>query len=266
MMSIVAIKEVKGVVKCGEDGKATHVFNVRNSVDGKIRIGTQIAVTAPAELKWLEIEGSGERDLDPETMTQFAVNIQVPPDCKPGKYSYRLRVFDPDNPGEKYTDGENVYFEVVGKPVEVTTTDDDKKPRWIPYAIAAGVLILIIGVAIKFWPKETLVTVPDLGKLSLFNALQKINSNELTFNGETGLLSRRVSDSSQVGFIVDQEPDAMAKVPQKTPIKLWVGVAGRVNLSQFITIQDMNKVKTMKHIVIPGALINRSIEPEPENN
>jgi hypothetical protein len=73
------------------------------------------------------------------------VNLQVPAGCKPGNYSYRLRVFDPDNPGEKYTDGEEVYFDVAEKEL-ATQAKEKKKMRWMPYAIAAGVALVILGV------------------------------------------------------------------------------------------------------------------------
>ena len=46
-MCIVAIKEVNSVVTCGNDGKTTHAFSVRNSMDGRIRINAKVAVNAP---------------------------------------------------------------------------------------------------------------------------------------------------------------------------------------------------------------------------
>lgn len=264
-MSIVSIKEVKGVVKCGDDGRAVHVFNVKNSMGTRIRIATQLAATPPAETAWLTIEGEAERDLDPDTMTQVVVHIQVPEGCKPGKYNYRLRVFDPDNPGERSVDGENVYFEVVEKK-PVVVPDPTTKRRWIPYVVAAIVLVVIIGVAVKVFMGETEVEVPSLETLTLFNALQEISARELAFNAETGLASRKVSDPGQVGLVVDQVPDARAKVPKNTEVRLWVGASNRFRIEDMISNQNMIKLKTMKHVTIPQSMFNRSIEPQPENN
>lgn len=264
-MSIVSIKEVKGVVTCGDDGRAAHVFNVKNSMGTRIRIAAQLAADEPVQAAWLALEGESERDLDPDTVTQFVVNIQVPGDCKPGKYSYRLRVFDPDNPGEKFVDGESVYFEVVEKK-KVVVPDDDNKKRWIPYVVAAVVLVVIIGVAIKMLTGKTEVEVPDLKTLTLFDALQKISARELTFNAETGLSSRRVSDPGQVGRVVDQKPAATAKVPEKTEVQLWVGASSKFKLEDMISGQNMIKLKTMKHVTIPQSMLTRSIEPQPEND
>jgi hypothetical protein len=43
-----SINEANSVVTCGDDGKAAHTSNVRNSLGGKIRISARVAVTARA--------------------------------------------------------------------------------------------------------------------------------------------------------------------------------------------------------------------------
>ena len=101
----------------------------------------------------MHIEGATEHELDVETMTQVSVKIQVPSDCAPGKYSYRLRVYDPNDPGDNYTDGDPVYFE-VGEKKEVVKEKKkiDKKSFkwWIPVAIAAGV-VLVAWILYLIW-------------------------------------------------------------------------------------------------------------------
>ena len=145
-MNIVTIKEVKSVVKCADDGTGEHVFNVKNAMDSALKVGMQISASDPTQAQWLSIDGPTEHELEVETMTQVSVKIQVPPDCAPGKYSFRLRVFDPQSPGERFTDGETVHFE-VSKTVVGPTPEPDKKPFkwWIPAAIAAG-LIVVAGI------------------------------------------------------------------------------------------------------------------------
>lgn len=269
-MSIVSIKEVKGVVVCGGDGKAAHVFNVKNSQGARIRVGTQIAPADPAQAGWLTVEPPAERDLDPDTMTQVTVNIQVPESAPPGRYSYRLRVFDPDNPGEKYTDGESVYFEIVKKE-PVVIPDGGGNKRWIWYVVAAVVLAGIVGVVIKVLtdkpePVVKMVPVPQLERSSLFNALQKISNGGLAFNAETGLQSRRVTDPHLVGLVVGQEPAAQTQVPEKTEVKLWVGARGRLIFNDMISAQQMDRLKMMKSVAIPQTVLNRSLEPQPDGN
>jgi len=160
-MSIVTIKEVKGMVTCADNGTAEQVFNVKNATNKALKIGMQLSISDPVREEWLEIEGPTEHQLDVETMTQVSVKIQVPADCAPGKYAYRLRVFDPDQPGEVYTDGDTVYFEVPEKkPVVAEQSETGKKPFkwWIPAAIAAAVVV--VGVVIWLvWPGG--VKLPD---------------------------------------------------------------------------------------------------------
>jgi hypothetical protein len=160
-MSIVTIKEVKGMVTCADDGTAEHVFNVKNATNKPLKIGMQLSMSEPVHEDWLTIEGPTEHTLDVETMTQVSVKIQVPADCAPGKYSYRLRVFDPDQPGEVYTDGDSVYFEVPAKkaPVEEKEEPGPKKFKWwIPAAVAAAVVV--VGVVVWLvWPAG--VKLPD---------------------------------------------------------------------------------------------------------
>jgi len=159
-MSIVTIKEVKGMVTCADDGTAEQVFNVKNATNKALKIGMQLSMSEPVKEEWLKIEEPIEHTLDVETMTQVSVKIQVPADCAPGKYSYRLRVFDPDQPGEVYTDGDPVYFEVPAKkaPVAKEEISPKKFKWWIPAAVAAAVVV--VGVVVWLvWPAG--VKLPD---------------------------------------------------------------------------------------------------------
>jgi hypothetical protein len=147
-MNLVTIKEVKGVVQCADDGTAEHVFNVKNATDKPLRVDMQLSIDEPTRVEWLQLEGATEHELDVETMTQVSVKIHVPSDCAPGKYIYRLRVYDPNDPGDNYTDGDPVYFEVGEKKEVITEKKEiDKKPfKWrILVAIAAGV-VLVAGI------------------------------------------------------------------------------------------------------------------------
>jgi len=162
-MNIVTIKEVKGMVTCGEDGTAEHVFNVKNATDTALTIGLQLSVDDLTSDGWLAIEGAAEQELAVETMTQVAVKIRVPAESSPGKYSYRLRVFDPDMPGENFTDGDPVYFEVPerkAKP-EPQVEKEGPKPWWrIPAAIAAAVIVAGVVVWL-LWPSGPKIAVFD---------------------------------------------------------------------------------------------------------
>jgi hypothetical protein len=168
-MSIVTIKEVKGVVACADDGTAEHVFNVKNATDKPLRVDMQLSIDEPTLAKWLQLGGATEHELDVETMTQVSVKIKVPPDCAPGKYSYRLRAYDPNDPGDNYTDGDPVYFEVGEKKELVTERKEiDKKPIkwWILAAIGAGV-ILVAVIVFLIRPSGPEVSTFDVSKFGI---------------------------------------------------------------------------------------------------
>lgn len=185
-MSIVTIKEVKGMVTCADDGTAEHVFNVKNATNKALKIGMQLSMSEPVHEDWLKIEEPTEHTLDVETMTQVSVKIQVPADCAPGKYSYRLRVFDPDQPGEVYTDGEPVYFEVPAKKAPVAEKEEISPKKfkwWIPAAIAAAVVV--VGVVIWLvWPGG--VKLPDFtqDEWDQAKAVKFLEDNKLNYTIE----------------------------------------------------------------------------------
>ncbi|MFO8091330.1 MAG: PASTA domain-containing protein [Desulfatiglandaceae bacterium] len=261
-MSIVTIKEVKGVVKCAEDGTAEHVFNIKNNTDKTLKIGMHLSMSEPVSEEWLQIDGSTEHILNVEQMTQVTVKIQVPPDCKPGKYSYRLRVFDPDQPGEVYTDGDPVYFEVPEKVEEVADTGDNRKKPfkwWIPAAIAAAVVVIGL-VAWLLMPKDELVKMPKLTDVSFSVALQRINSHGLSFNVDQDFKTVRVADEAKHELVIDQDPDEGDLVAEKSSVKLTVG---RFANKRF-EIKDAIKLKTMEGIKLSPKFLSREVQPQSE--
>lgn len=262
-MNIVTIKEVKGVVTCAEDGTAEHTFNVKNATDKALTVGMQLAMDGSTNDQWLEIQGATEHQLDVETMTQVSVKIQVPSDGAPGKYSYRLRVYDPANPGEVFTDGDSVYFEVPEKKAVVPQKEEgEKKPFkwWIPAAIAAGVIV--IGVVIWLvWPsKAPDITVPRVTGLSFSAALQQISSSGLSFNDQTDLKIQKVNGAAQHEKVLSQDPPQGQQVPANSAVKLTVG---RFVQKKFI-LKNLPKVQTMKGIKMSSGFIKREVEPQSE--
>lgn len=261
-MKIVTIKEVKGVVTCAEDGTAEHVFNVKNATEKPLKVGMQLSLDGPTNADWLQIDGSTEHELAVETMTQVSVKIKVPPDGAPGKYSYRLRVYDPANPGENYTDGDPVYFEVPEKKIVVPDKEEGEKTTfkwWIPAAIAAGVVV--IGVVIWLvWPsKAPDITVPRLTGLSFSAALQRISSSGLSFDDKTGLTIQQVSKTDQHEKVLKQDPQQGQAVPQNSAVQLTIG---RLPNKKFVF--KLPQVKTMKGIKMSTGFIKREVEPAPE--
>jgi len=219
-MNIVTIKEVKGVVTCAEDGTAEHTFNVKNATDKALTVGMQLAMDGSTNDQWLEIQGVTEHELDVETMTQVSVKIQVPSDGAPGKYSYRLRVYDPANPGEVFTDGDPVYFEVPEKKVVVPVKEEGaKKPFkwWIPVAIAVG--LVVIGVVVwTVWPSG--VKMPDFSgaEWNQAKAEEFLNDSNVAFDIELQKDPTPRSDK----WILAQTPAPETKIKKEDRVTLKV--------------------------------------------
>jgi hypothetical protein len=262
-MSIVTIKEVKGVVKCAEDGTAEHVFNVKNITDKTLKVAMQLSMSESIGEDWLQIDGSTEHVLDVEQMTQVTVKIQVPTDCEPGRYHYRLRVFDPDQPGEVYTNGDPVYFEVPEKVYEVAATEDKgKKPFkwWIPAAIATAIVVIGVVVWLFMPKKDELVQMPRLVDLSFSVALQRISSQGLSFNVDEDLKTVRVGDEARHEKVIDQDPNEDDLVAKQSSVKLTVG---RFANNRF-EIKDALKLQTLEGIKLSPNFITREVQPSSE--
>ncbi len=264
-MSIVTIKEVKGVVTCADDGTAEHVFNVKNATEKTLKVGMQLSMQESTDAAWLQIDGSTEHELAVETMTQVTAKIQVPSDCAPGKYSYRLRVYDPANPGEDYTDGDPVYFEVPEKKVVVPQKEENGKQPfkwWIPAAIAAAVIVIAVVVWV-LWPASE-IKVPQLKGMNLSAALQQISKSGLSFNDEKDLIIQTVNQSGQHAKILKQNPQADEMVAPETSVKLWLGQFVKKGKKGKFVIKDLSRVQKMKGIKMSTGFVKREVAPAPE--
>jgi hypothetical protein len=246
-MSIVTIKEVKGVVICTEDGRAEQVFNVKNATNKPIKVGMKLSMSEPVSEEWLQIDGPTEHVLNVDQMTQVSVKIQVPPDCNPGKYNYRLRVFDPDQPGEVYMDGDPVYFEVPVKTDKIVIKDDDgKKPFkwWIPAAIAAA--LVVIGVVVWLFPSG--VKLPDFTQEEWTQAKAEkfLEDNKLTYTFEL----QSDPDPGAESEILDQVP------PQGTKIKEGENVTLKIAGIQVPPLQNLSLSAALASINSKGLSFN----------
>ena len=151
-MSIVSITAVTNHVECA-DGHAEHVFTIRNTTGGPLRIGSKVLVDTPAQSEWLQIDGPAERDLGENAADQLTVRIHVGDDVPSGQYTYRLLIFSTRSPGEQFTEGETVAFEVPQRATASVKKSPARCSWCIPVAIAAGVLLLG-GLGLWwFWPE-----------------------------------------------------------------------------------------------------------------
>lgn len=120
--------------------QAAAAFTVSNTSEQFIR-GRAILVTEDATvMPWLQIDGNAERDFAVAGTEQYLVKVKVPPKVPEGNYTFRLDMVDTSNTDEHREQGPTVVIKV---PKSVVIP-------WIPIAIGAGVLLLVIIGVILF--------------------------------------------------------------------------------------------------------------------
>jgi beta-lactam-binding protein with PASTA domain len=176
----------------------------------------------------------------------------VPADGAPGKYSYRLRVFDPDAPGENYTDGDPVYFEVPAKKEKVAPKKENGgKPFkwWIPAAIAAGVIV--IGVVVWLaWPSG--IKLPDFTRMDLASAEKFLNDQKITYTKVVKV------DPQAKNEIIDQDPDPQTKVKEGDRVTLTI--ASGIELPDFTRMDLASAEEFIKENGLKGKF---EVQPDP---
>ena len=225
--SIVTITAVDEIVTVGSDGAAQHVFTIRNDTGAPIKVGIQVLADAPVENDWLTVD-QPERELGDNAADQVTVSVKTPAGLAAGRYTYRIRVYSVKQPGEAFTEGEKVAFEVKEKAKVTVQEVSPKKCSWcIPAAIVAAVLVL--GVAGYFAydkifakkPEEDRIVMKDYGGWQLTSAINDLVKKGLVFDAKN--LKTAWKDAKSVSKVIDQTPPPGEKVKPNTPVAFTVG-------------------------------------------
>ncbi len=265
--SIVTITAVDEIVTVGSDGTAQHVFTIRNDTGAPIKVGIQVLADEPVSSDWLSVD-QPERELDENSADQVTVSVNAPASLGPGRYAYRIRVYSIKQPGEEFTEGEKVAFEVEGKTQAPVEAAAPKKCGWcIPAAIVAAVLVLGVGgyfiydKLVPDKPVAKMIEVTDYNNWQLTSAINDLVKKGLVFDAEN--LKSVWKDAKSVSKVIDQQPKAGEKVKPNTPVAFTVGKdkSGYIlNLQQAKILKLANPQIFMQ---IKGTQI-RAIEPESE--
>jgi hypothetical protein len=145
MPGLFTITTPRNTLDLDDKRQAEAAFTVTNTSDQFLR-GRAILVTEdPAVMPWLTLTGSAERDFAVAGTEAYLVTVKVPEGVVAGNYVFRLDMVNTANPDENRETGPSVVIKVPAiKPPPPPIP-------WIPIAIGAGVLLLIvIGVIIFF--------------------------------------------------------------------------------------------------------------------
>jgi hypothetical protein len=145
MPGLFTITTPRNTLDLDDKRQAEAAFTVTNTSDQFLR-GRAILVTEdPAVMPWLTLTGSAERDFAVAGTEAYLVTVKVPEGVVAGNYVFRLDMVNTANPDENRETGPSVIIKVPAiKPPPPPIP-------WIPIAIGAGVLLLVvIGVIIFF--------------------------------------------------------------------------------------------------------------------
>jgi beta-lactam-binding protein with PASTA domain len=219
MARIVTITAAKDRVTCRPGESARQVFVVENTSGRALYVGAQVVPEAGADLDWFSFEGKSERRLSPGEADQFVVHARPSADAGAGTSAFRLLVYDTAAPGEHYAEGPTVQVEIAPLP-EAAPAAERMSPWWLIVAVTLALLLLGGGfLAYWLWGSGARIEVPDLSGQSLEQAIETIESAELTPGDMLDLATGKPAIS---GKVVDQDPEAGAKVEKGAPINLDV--------------------------------------------
>jgi beta-lactam-binding protein with PASTA domain len=216
-MPFATITSVAGAEKvtCQAGQSMDCAFTVTSESRGPIRISLQVLAEAATKKEWLKVVGAHERDLPASGNEPVTVRISVPADAEPGKYPFRLRAYDPDDP-EQSAESPAVAAEVptpVVKP-PVTQTPEKHFPWWI---VAVAAVVLVIGGGVT-WYLLSGPKVPALKDMRLDAAVDQLEKAGL----QAGDVTEQVTGSADAGVVLDQSPEPGAEAEKGSKVDLTI--------------------------------------------
>jgi beta-lactam-binding protein with PASTA domain len=204
--------------------KGNAVFGVTNKTGEGLTARFSIQVQGAGKAEWYSIQGEPERPVAAGETQTVTVVAKIPAATPAGQHRIKLRATNVNDPDNDSTDSAvaTVTIPTVAKPPA------KKKPfPWWIIAVAAGVLVLVIGIIVAVvlmsGPKGT--AVPKVTGLDYPAAVAELKKSGFA----TAPAVNEISKDQPLGLVFKQEPAADTKVdPAKTEVKLTVAIGETV--------------------------------------
>ena len=204
-------------VTLDESGRARAPFTVTNASAQPVKGRLVPRPRKPAKAEWFSINGESIRDFAPSAAEQVVVQLEVPLGSRPGSYKFRLDAVSEVDPDEVFTEGPFVAFEVAPQ-----TKPKKRFPWWILAVVGAVILLAVIGVLVWLLVRDDgpkAVAVPAVTSMSARVADSTLSGAGFTVTTR----SEAVSDPTQNGDVLTQEPAAGTLQPPGTAATITVG-------------------------------------------
>jgi len=132
--------------KEGAFHKGSAVFGVTNKTGEGLTARVSVQIQGDGKAEWYQVQGDPERLVAAGESQTVTVVAKIPAATPPGQHRIKLRAINVNDPDNDSTDSAAA---TVTIPAVVPVTPGTKKPfPWWILAVAAGVLVLVIGVII----------------------------------------------------------------------------------------------------------------------
>ena len=187
-------------------GRAT--FTVTNASGLQMQARANVVALDPNTRGWFRLAEDPEHSFGAGDTTQYTVQIDVPARAPAGRVSFRLDVVGVENPDEDYTEGPPVQ-------VVVPETPEESRPfPWWILAVAGGVLLIGIILAIVLWPRQA--TVPYVRGLPEAAAWATIQAARLE------PVVDEVPNPAPIGQAIATTPEADTRLRRGSEVNLIV--------------------------------------------
>ncbi len=198
--------------------KGNAVFGVTNKTGEGLTARFSVQVQGNGKAEWYSVQGEPERPVAAGETQTVTVVAKIPAATPAGEHRIKLRAINVNDPDNDSTDSA---VAVVKIPAVVKPQVKKKSFPWWIIAVAAGVLVLVIGVIIAVVVMSGGPKVPKVIGMDYAAAVAALKDKGYTAAPEI----KQAAPDKPEGKVFLQKPEAGAKADPKT-VQVELTVAG----------------------------------------